>query len=436
MSTTPALRQNPGTFLRNSKNAVHGAATRVGHALSNRLPRRHNIDSYRPNSQRERDQDRYDIQQYDNHKFSFEFSGLRSSPEPIRSGQSSRDSESHRLIQNDSNHQIFSPQSVPQYIGQPPRASDTVAYLTFMSNFQPGNIVSGYHYEEAFSNADPGASDSYFYSPKRNLICAKYRKFVIISTHARHYTCLALYTYNGNGTKYKPDPDEYVSIQDHRAKDLMEPQSSHKPLETDEMTGSYIRPQSVVHLSYPISRAFNIQTCLVGRLRPESTERLIRLHRGEPIEHESPVVSSKQSAKSTMSRPSTAEKLKRISASANIAVPAFGQIADLAMRCKLQRRPSDDSALKRNVKQKTDSILTVHSGMAINEALESVRYSGFQDIFRDMSWEDAAKLDATALRKQGVWKGPQRENLANLFANMAKASSAGGEWEVRFDQTL
>jgi hypothetical protein len=239
--------------------------------------------------------------------------------------------------------------------------------------FKPGTIIRADHFEEAYNQGSLlGGDKSIIHVPGEKDICKKARLFVVLAAHAMSYISLPLYSHNGNGTKNKPEPEEYVSIRDHRATIEAPAQSSHDPLLTADMSGSYLLTTSAVHLAYPVARSYSIPMEIVGRLKVSSTNHLIRLfHRYMPVE--------------------------------------------------LYEAPTEES---------TDTDVVIHANMSIADVLTSLQLDENTHFFADYSWSKAHYLNDKALAELGIESPEDRQKLARLFEKVKVARRAGDGWKL------
>lgn len=151
--------------------------------------------------------------------------------------------------------------------------------------FAPGLIIRALVHEpglrevsnySAFTAADRHYTDSKFGS-----ICSKYRKLIVIGTYEDHYMAIPLYTHNGRGLRGKSNPDEYVSVQDHRQSKQFTALSSHNPLVTKHLTEGIdlFDPKSTAHITFPVCRRYELAVVHEGFLQETSTKKLLHLVR-------------------------------------------------------------------------------------------------------------------------------------------------------------
>jgi len=152
--------------------------------------------------------------------------------------------------------------------------------------FKPGTIIRAPIHEEDFRRTSPSVSNlssrsgykSHVSHTDFGAVYSENRLFIVVQQFKSHYLAIPLFTYQGTGLRKEHDVGEYASIEDHRY-----PGSSlraAKPvLATGELqpTVKPFRPESVAHLTYPVSRKYNLHVAYQGRLRREDTECLVKL---------------------------------------------------------------------------------------------------------------------------------------------------------------
>ncbi|ERF74543.1 hypothetical protein EPUS_00673 [Endocarpon pusillum Z07020] len=236
--------------------------------------------------------------------------------------------------------------------------------------FKTGTIIRGDHVEEAYKNGTTLMDKSMIHVPGHNPICKKARFFIVLAGHAMSYVCLPIFTHNGNGTRNKPRPEEFVSIRDHRATIEVQPQSGHEPLMTLEMSGMELKASSVVHLAYPTSRSYELPVEVIGRLTATSTNRCIQLFR-----RYMPVEVSERS-------------------------PASG------------------------------TGVLINAGVSVSRALTNLRFEEFTHLFRNMSWSKVTCLTERELGAKGIISQTDRQQILAVFDQIAKAIMSGPDWTV------
>ena len=146
--------------------------------------------------------------------------------------------------------------------------------------FRPGMIIRGVVHEQDFHNTADGSvmtiADKYTTESKFGLIHSKYRKMIVVALFENHYLAIPLYTHNGNGVSRKSRPDEYISVRDHRSRELFTKQTEHGELITEEINaGIYLfDPNSLAHITHPVARKYNLPLVVEGYLKENSAKRL------------------------------------------------------------------------------------------------------------------------------------------------------------------
>lgn len=108
----------------------------------------------------------------------------------------------------------------------------------------------------------------------------KHRKFIVVALHRNNYHALPLYTHNGNGlTSNNLYPDEWVSVQDHRAAPI-EALSRHKAVRTEALEDHVwlFHPKSAANIAYGVPRPYNLPVVYEGKLSDDSRDYLLSLY--------------------------------------------------------------------------------------------------------------------------------------------------------------
>ena len=111
-------------------------------------------------------------------------------------------------------------------------------------------------------------------------IFTKQRKMIVVALHADHYVAIPLYTHNGRGLINKRQPEEFVSVKDHRDREEFVKLSKHDPLVTEMIREgiNLFDPKSTAHLAYPVSRRYQLPVVYEGHLRNSSLRILVSLY--------------------------------------------------------------------------------------------------------------------------------------------------------------
>ncbi|KAL8870168.1 MAG: hypothetical protein Q9174_003723 [Haloplaca sp. 1 TL-2023] len=149
--------------------------------------------------------------------------------------------------------------------------------------YRPGMIVRGLLHEQDYVATSKGSnitiSERNRTDSRFGPICTKWRKMIVLGIFQDHYTAIPLFTHNGNGLANKQCPDEFVSIQDHRVKGKSAQQSKHKPLTTETINSGIdlFDVKSAAHVTYTLSRKFDLPVVMEGCLDRRSLNRLVDL---------------------------------------------------------------------------------------------------------------------------------------------------------------
>jgi len=145
--------------------------------------------------------------------------------------------------------------------------------------YKTGMIIRAALHEPFLSGATDVADKSRTES-KFGAICTKYRKMIVVALYQDHYVALPLYTHNGNGLQGKAKPDEFVSIKDHRSREPFTKLSTHKALVTENINTDIhpFSPKCTAHLTYPVSRKYDLPVTPEGNLDKPSIKSLIQLY--------------------------------------------------------------------------------------------------------------------------------------------------------------
>ncbi|KAL8920531.1 MAG: hypothetical protein Q9172_004458 [Xanthocarpia lactea] len=150
------------------------------------------------------------------------------------------------------------------------------------SFFKAGMIIRAILHEQNFTSTSSSrteVTDKTYWDSPHGRICTKYRKMIVLAKHADHYTAIPIYTHNGKGLIEKEDPDEYVSIIDNRDNHPGPALSRHSPLKTNQMNGGakLLHIKSTAHITYPVSRKYDLPIVYEGSLQEDSLALLVRL---------------------------------------------------------------------------------------------------------------------------------------------------------------
>ena len=295
-----------------------------------------------------------------------------------RPGENTGDKRRH----HDDYTSVASKVSRSNYSSRGPSGASTAQYRTShnkpciqrQDSYKPGTIIRADHFEEAYDGGSTVMNDkSIIRVPGQKPICKKARFFVVLAAHSLNYICVPVFSHNGNGTRHKHRPEEFVTIRDHRASIEAPQQSIHEPLVTKEMSAMELTPESVVHLAYPVSRSYGIPVTGIGKLTIASTNQCIQLFRKYmPVETSEP-----QPASST--------------------------------------------------------VLTIDASMSVLSALKALRFQTQARLFSGISWSEATALSGSQMEKMGVTRLLDRQELLSLFVKVHKARKSGPDWRVKIN---
>ena len=174
------------------------------------------------------------------------------------------------------------------------RESSALDYYEFAKDeYKPGIIIRAPIHEESYRRTarplySPSASNQSYRSGERShvsntdfgTVYSENRIFIVVEQFSSHYLAVPLFTFQGTGLRSEHDAKEYASIEDHRY-----PGSSKRAAPHVLTTGQLqervkpFRPESVAHLTYPVSRKYSLHVAYQGRLRDEDTLLLVKLFR-------------------------------------------------------------------------------------------------------------------------------------------------------------
>ncbi|KAL8908568.1 MAG: hypothetical protein Q9171_005403 [Xanthocarpia ochracea] len=148
--------------------------------------------------------------------------------------------------------------------------------------FKAGMIIRAILHEQNFaptSSSRTEVTDKSYWDSPHGRICTKYRKMIVLAMYADHYTAIPIYTHNGKGLIEKEDPDEFVSIVDNREQHPGPALSRHPPLKTNQMNGEakLLHIKSTAHITYPLSRKYDLPIVYEGNLHEGSLALLVKL---------------------------------------------------------------------------------------------------------------------------------------------------------------
>lgn len=151
-------------------------------------------------------------------------------------------------------------------------------------DYQLGMIIRALVHEDSMDRAAGSSvtiTDRSVTESKFGPICSKWRKMIVVGAFENHYLAVPIYTHNGHGLTRKANPNEFVSIRDHRRPEPFDRLSSHRPLVTKYIHQEIYSydPLSTAHVTYAISRGYVLPVVEEGFLDYDSTKRLLELAR-------------------------------------------------------------------------------------------------------------------------------------------------------------
>ncbi|KAL8870801.1 MAG: hypothetical protein Q9174_003236 [Haloplaca sp. 1 TL-2023] len=124
-------------------------------------------------------------------------------------------------------------------------------------------------------------AEKYITESRFGNIFTKVRKMIVVAMHQDNYVAVPLYTHNGRGLVNKAQPDEFVSVQDHRLRnEECKRLSRWDPLVTGHIKEGIdlFDPKSTAHMAHPVSRRYALPIILEGELKSTSIRLLLQLY--------------------------------------------------------------------------------------------------------------------------------------------------------------
>ena len=153
--------------------------------------------------------------------------------------------------------------------------------------YHPGMLIRAAMHEPDLNQGGAASSnittttvaDAYRTDSKFGPIHTKVRKAIIIALYQDHYLAVPLFTHNGNGLLHKVKPEEFISVRDHRHHGNFKTQSKHGVLATEHLNAGVkpLHEKSTAHITYPISRKYDLPVVHEGHLATEATHHLVKL---------------------------------------------------------------------------------------------------------------------------------------------------------------
>ncbi len=144
--------------------------------------------------------------------------------------------------------------------------------------FKPGMIIRAALHEQHLDDT-AGDTDKNKVESRFGAIHTKFRKMIVVGLYQDHYIALPMYTHNGNGLSNKAQPDEFISVKDHRSKVAFANLSKYQALVTETVNEGIelFHPKATLHLTYPVSRKYDLPVVYEGRLDKSSIKNLVGL---------------------------------------------------------------------------------------------------------------------------------------------------------------
>ena len=179
----------------------------------------------------------------------------------------------------------LSPTVHPHSIG--PALRNTTCEAHSAASLAPGTIVRAFLYGEPFTQArrlPEIANGTAWVECPRGTVCKKYRFMIVVQTFHQHCVAVPIFTFGGCGLKHcgsRADRAAFVSVWDHRQpRENLRQESDHPPLTTEWMApGSlHLHSRAAAFFTFPVSKYYRHKLAIHGRLRSDSTARLLELY--------------------------------------------------------------------------------------------------------------------------------------------------------------
>ena len=151
-------------------------------------------------------------------------------------------------------------------------------------DIKPGVIIRAPVHQQDYRGASrdsevTAVQDKYVTKSRFGDIFTKFRKMIVVACYENHYVSIPLFTHNGVGLINKKRPEEYISVRDHRNPQKYAALSKNGILVTKYLSSSVnlYEIASTAHITYPVSRTYNLEATPEGELDFESTQDLIAL---------------------------------------------------------------------------------------------------------------------------------------------------------------
>ncbi|KAL8697884.1 MAG: hypothetical protein Q9201_006870 [Fulgogasparrea decipioides] len=162
-------------------------------------------------------------------------------------------------------------------------ANASKAHQHKKGEYRPGMIIRGMLHEQDFIAASTSSNitvtDRSHHNTEHGRICTKWRKMIVLAMFEDHYLAIPLFTHNGNGLEHKTKREEFISIKDHRDRHNHPAQSRNGWLVTETINDGIdlFHVKSTAHVTYALSRRYDLPVVKEGYLTRDSTNHLIAL---------------------------------------------------------------------------------------------------------------------------------------------------------------
>ena len=156
--------------------------------------------------------------------------------------------------------------------------------LLLKHEYRRGMVINA-PVHEAMSGKGKSRAPSHFESISAwGGVFTKPRYLIVVGLHETEYTCIPLYSHNQEGLRGKEHYQrEFISVRDGRIPGRFKPQSDYIPLIAEMSTGPILDPTSVAWLTHPVSRKYDLNLSVCGRLKQESLDRLAQHIKDETV---------------------------------------------------------------------------------------------------------------------------------------------------------
>ena len=147
--------------------------------------------------------------------------------------------------------------------------------LLLKHEYKRGMIINAPVHEAAYQKGKSRAPSHCEPITAWGSVFTKPRYMIVVALHETQYTAIPLYTHNYEGLRGKEHyQNEFVSVRDGRLSGKFVAQSDYRPLVAEMGIGPIIDAESTAWLTHPISRSYDLNLNVCGRLKQESLDRL------------------------------------------------------------------------------------------------------------------------------------------------------------------